>query len=188
MALAPQAAAQITEEPAPQFPDPKKFASGLYTEGEVGALGFVGRASGQVTTGFALGGRVGYDLFRWLAVQVHLAGSTHQAALSNVPQTDQLLQIYRGTGELKVTFVLRQVSLFGFGGAGLALISSNLLETTGLARAGGRSSFIGGGGGGIDYHTLSRHFSFGLNGAYLAMPRIKASGAVTAMTYLRYTF
>ena len=53
------------------FPDPAKFAHGLYTEGEVGAVVFFGPAGEDVAPGFAIGARVGYDLFRFFAVQAH---------------------------------------------------------------------------------------------------------------------
>ena len=45
LAGASAARAQVTAEPsAVVFPDPAKFAHGLYTEGEVGAVSFFGKA------------------------------------------------------------------------------------------------------------------------------------------------
>ena len=71
-ALATRARAQVTKEPeAAIFPDPKKFAHGLYTEGEVGAVAFFGPAGDNVAPGFAIGARVGYDVLRFFAVQLH---------------------------------------------------------------------------------------------------------------------
>src|SRR5580692_11566452 len=95
VAGASAARAQVTAEPsAVVFPDPAKFAHGLYTEGEVGSVAFFGHAGGDVSPGFAVGARVGYDLLRWLAVQAHLLGSTHQLSGDN-PLSGQLLQTYQ---------------------------------------------------------------------------------------------
>ena len=56
------ARAQVTSEPsAVVFPDPAKFATGLYTEGEFGGLWFNGPAGNDIGVGFAVGARVGYD-------------------------------------------------------------------------------------------------------------------------------
>ena len=48
---APAARAQVTDEPNPViFPDPAKFARGLYTEGEVGGIWFLGPVRGKVAS------------------------------------------------------------------------------------------------------------------------------------------
>ena len=78
LAGASAARAQVTAEPsAVVFPDPNKFARGLYTEGEIGAVAFFGPAGDNVSPGFAIGARVGYDIFRLFALQAHVLGSTH---------------------------------------------------------------------------------------------------------------
>src|SRR5690242_16111129 len=100
--LAPTYAhAQITEEPPVPFPDPAKFSHGLYADGEVGAVTWIGKAGDKLGTGFALGARLGYALFRFVSLQLHGLGSTHQGNFPNSPQNDQLLQVYQGTAELK---------------------------------------------------------------------------------------
>src|SRR5207237_2498269 len=109
-----------------------KFAHGLYTDGEVGAVTFIGKAGDKLGTGVALGARLGYDLFRFVAIQLHVLGSTHQGTFPNLPQNDQLLQVYAGTAELKLTYTFRQLSVFGTFGAGIARMSSNLLNSAGL--------------------------------------------------------
>ena len=182
------ARAQITEEPAPPFPDPRKFAHGFYAEGEVGAVTFVGKAGDKMSPGIALGARLGYELTRWLAMQLHALGSTHQGNFENMPEADQLLQIYQGTAELRLTYTFRQLSLFAAGGAGVARLSSNLLATAGLTGPDTRTSFEVGGGGGLDYHTLNRHFSLGLTGEFLELDSVKSSGTLATTVYLRYTF
>ena len=188
-----RARAQVTTEPNPViFPDPSKFARGLYTEGEVGAVMFMGPAGGgKVGPGFALGARVGYDLARFFAVQLHVIGSTHQTSLPGMPQDDQLLQLYQGTVEAKLTVRFGQLSVFAEGGLGAARLSSNLLATVRyqdgyLTRW--RTGFTAGGGLGLDYHSLSRHFSVGLRAGTFWLRDISGSRDVIATTYLRYTF
>jgi hypothetical protein len=179
--------AQVTKEPdAAIFPDPKKFAHGLYTEGELGGVMFLGPARDNVGPGFAIGARLGYDVFRWLAVQAHGLGSTHVTRANGRPQGDQLLQTYQATVEGKLTFRLQQLSFFGEGGLGVARLSTNLLNQLGLARY--RTGLQYGGGAGIDYHSLSRHFSIGLRGELYVLRDLSNSEDVVVTTYLRYTF
>ncbi|HEX3698536.1 MAG TPA: adventurous gliding motility protein CglE [Polyangia bacterium] len=182
-----RARAQVTDVPNPAiFPDPAKFAHGLYTEGEIGALMFFGNAREWIGPGFALGGRVGYDLTRWLAVQAHAIGSTHETRFDGMPQAGQIIQLYQGTAELKVTVRIVQTSIFVEGGGGVARLSTNILETVGGSDQ--RNGLTAGGGAGVDYHSLSRHFSLGLRAGYFWLRDIKGSEQVTATTYLRYTF
>ena len=125
--------AQVTSEPsAVVFPDPAKFAHGFFTEGEFGVLWFTGRASDEVAPGFAVGARIGYDLFRFFAIQSHLLGSTHQTK-GDTPTAGQLLQTYQGTVEGKLTLRLVQWSFFAEGGLGAARMSSNLLYVRGIS-------------------------------------------------------
>src|SRR5450755_157675 len=186
VAGASAARAQVTAEPsAVVFPDPAKFAHGLYTEGEVGAVAFFGPAGADVAPGFAVGTRIGYDLFRWLAVQAHLLGSTHSIR-GDTPQAGQLLQTYQAIAEGKLTIRFGQTSLFAEGGAGLERLSTNVLYTLGIERY--RIGFTAGGGGGFDYHSLSRHFSVGVRGDYFWLREISGSQDLMVTTYLRYTF
>ena len=70
MSTARRAEAQVIAEPAPPpWPDPRKFAKGPFASGEVGTLVYLGRAGRYADPGVGFGVRLGYDLFRWLAVQ-----------------------------------------------------------------------------------------------------------------------
>jgi hypothetical protein len=185
--LSLRAQAQVTDVPNPAiFPDPAKFARGLYTEGEIGALIFLGTAQDRIGPGVALGGRVGYDLTRWLALQLHAIGSTHETKFAGMPQAGQIIQLYQSTAELKATIRIVQTSIFLEGGGGLARLSTNILETVG--GSGQRNGLTAGGGAGVDYHSLSRHFSVGLRAGYFWLRDIKSSAQITATAYLRYTF
>lgn len=187
--------AQITEEPPVPFPDPAKFAHGLYADGEVGAVTWIGKAGDKLGTGFGLGARLGYDVFRFVAIQLHVLGSTHQGSFPNMPQNDQLLQVYQGTAELKLTYTFRQLSIYGYGGFGIGRMSSNLLVSAGLMgnmplnpAAVSLNTLIVDGGGGFDWHTLNRHFSLGLNVGYSQLSDVSASGTLATTVYIRYTF
>jgi|SRR5579871_1482435 len=188
LAGASVARAQVTAEPAGAvvFPDPNKFARGLYTEGEIGAVAFFGKAGEVVSPGFAVGAHLGYDIFRWLALQAHVLGSTHQISDGNV-LAGQLIQTYQATLEGKLTLRFGQTSIFGEGGIGVARLSTNALYALAVEPR-YRVGFTAGGGAGLDYHSLSRHFSVGLRGDYLVMTNLSGSQELLATTYLRYTF
>jgi len=186
--LAAPATAQITSEPASPYPDETQFARGLYGEAELGTLMFLADAREQLGFGTALGARVGYDLMRWAAIQVHAFGSTHTTHFGDAPQSGQLLQIYQGTAELKLTIRFGQLAALAFGGAGVARLSTNLLGTTGLTDPEVQEGAVLLGGAGVDYHTLSRHFSFGVLASFARYLAIHAPGAVGLSTYVRYTF
>ena len=180
------ARAQVTSEPtAAIFPDPAKFAHGLYSEGEAGMLWFFGKAGYEVMPGFAIGARFGYDVFRFFALQAHFLGSTHETRGDSVV-SGQLLQSYQATVEGKLTYRFTQLSIFAEGGLGAARMSSNLFYALGYARY--RTGFTAGGGAGVDWHSLSRHFSVGLRGDYYWLRDVTGSQDLIATAYLWYTF
>jgi hypothetical protein len=182
------ARAQVTNEPVSPYPDPAKFARGLYGEAEVGTLVFVGEAGSSLGAGAVIGARFGYDFLRWVALQIHATGSTHTTSFHDMPQTGQILQLYQGTGELKLTVRFGQFAVAGWGGGGLARLSSNLLGTAGLTNPDVQNTPVFLGGLGADYHTMSRHFSFGLSGGFAKYQRVHTTGAISATVFVRYTF
>jgi hypothetical protein len=182
------ASAQVTTEPVSPHPEPSKFARGLYGEAEVGTLLFLGDAGPQIGPGAALGARLGYDLLRWVALQVHAFGSTHTTRFADSPQAGQLLQLYQGTAEVKLSVRFGQIAAAATGGAGLARLSTNLLGTAGLTDPDVQTTPVVLGGLGADYHTLSRHFSFGLALSFAKYQNVHTTGALAATAYARYTF
>jgi hypothetical protein len=187
IAWAGPASAQVIGEPANPYPEPSKFARGLYVDAEAGAALFLGEAQG-IRPGAAMGVRFGYDLFRWAAVQLHGLGSSHATDFPGLPQTAQMLQLLQGTAELKLSVPLRQWAISAVAGGGMGRFSTNLLGTTNLAPPGARLTPLYGGGLGLDYHTASRHFSFGLHTGFTRLTRINTTGVVASTLYLRYTF
>ncbi len=86
-----------------------------------------------------------------------------------------------------MTYRFGQTSIFGEGGVGIERLSTNALYALGIEPQ-YRVGFVAGGGAGIDYHSLSRHFSVGVRGGYFVMAELTSSQELIATTYLRYTF
>jgi hypothetical protein len=105
--------AQVTETPSAQiFPDPSKFAYGLYTQGELGAVTMFGSAGPHLKPGWAMGAVLGYDLARFLAIEARAVGSTHLTRFPSAPQDGELVQLYHLLGALKLSLRWRQLAFF----------------------------------------------------------------------------
>ena len=177
----------MTEAPKPElFPDPSKFAYGLYTQGELGAVTVLGPAGPHVRPGWALGLAVGYDITHWLAVEVRGLGSTHVVEFANAPQDGELLQLYQASAALKLSFRYRYLAVSADGGAGFIRTSTNVLAIANLNSQ--RTSMAYGGGLLVEYHTLSRHFSFAVHGSFFEVPDIGKSHVLVTTACLRYAF
>ncbi len=186
MLPARSAHAQVIAEPAPPpWPDPKKFAKGPFASGVVGALVYVGRAGKYVDPGVSFGVRLGYDLVRWLDVQAHVLGASSDAS-TPPPTFGQSFQTYLYAGEVRLKLQLHRFQLFAEGGAALAQVSTNVLEQVGVTH-GNHFSLAVVAGGGLDYHTLNRHFSVGLGADYVWLQAFSGGHALSADVYLRYT-
>jgi hypothetical protein len=184
--LASTVRAQVVTEPAPPpWPDPKKFAKGPFAEGELGALVFFGRAGRYASAGPQFGLRLGWDIFRWLDVQAHLMGSSHDAQ-TPPPTFGQSFQTLLYAGEVRLKVQIRRFQLYAEGGAGLGQITSNVLDLVGVTQGHSYSLAVIAGGG-LDYHTLNRHFSVGLGADYLYLNEWHKTSSLTAQVYLRYT-
>jgi hypothetical protein len=175
----------LTESAPPPWPDPNKFSKGPFASGEMGAFAYLGKAGKYAAPGVAFGVRLGYDLFRWLDVQAHVLGASEDAS-TPPPTFGQSFQTYLYAGEVRLKLQLRRFQLFAEGGAALAQLSSNVLDVVGVSH-GSRFSFAAIGGGGLDYHTLNRHFSVGLGADYVWLQALTGGHALSADVYLRYT-
>jgi hypothetical protein len=185
-ALAPPARAQvISEAPPPPWPDPKKFAKGPFASGEVGALVFFGRAGRYASPGPAFGLRLGYDIFRWLDVQAHVMGSSHDAT-TPPPTSGQSVQMLLYAGEVRLKLAIRRFQLFAEGGAGGMQVTSNVLDQVRVTD-GNTFSLAVVAGLGLDYHTLNRHFSVGLGADYVWLQAFNNTSSLSVDAYLRYT-
>jgi hypothetical protein len=180
----PARAQVITEPPPPAFPNPKKFARGFFASGELGAFVFIGRAAQFAPAGPTFGVRLGYDITRWLAVQAHVSGTSADANLPP-PTVGQSFQLLLYAAEAKLQVQIRRVALSLEGGAGAVQITSNILDSVGVTSGAFSLAVIA--GAGLDYHTLNRHFSLGLDVDYLWLQGWKSSHGISATAYLRYT-
>jgi hypothetical protein len=186
-AVASPARAQVTEAPkAALFPDPTKFAYGIYTQGDLGAVMVLGPVGNHLSPGFALGLTAGYDLTRWLAFEARGIGSSHTTNFSGGPQDGELMQLYHLLGAVKVSIRHQHLVVSGDGTAGIVRTSTNLLTSVGLNEK--RTAPAFGGGLGVDYHTLSRHFSFGVHGGFQRIPGLAQSNVLTTTACVRYAF
>ena len=188
MGAARPARAQVTAPPkAELFPDPSKFAYGLYTEGALGAVTVLGGAAGShLSPGWALGLTAGYDLTRWLAVEARGVGSTHTTEFADAPEDGELLQLYHLMGALRFNIRYRYLIVSGDGTMGVVRTSNNVLAAVGLNLR--RTSIAYGGGLGVDYHTLSRHFAFGVHAGLQHIVGLAQSNALPTTAGVRYTF
>lgn len=185
MGARPAAAQVISETAPPKFPDPKKFARGFFAQGELGALVFVGQAGKSAGPGAAFGVRLGYDILRWLSVQAHLMGASAEAKVAG-PREGQSFQTLVYGAEAHLQAQIRRFGLYAEAGAACAQIASNVLDQTGITTDGHFSLAVVAGGG-LDYHTLNRHFSFGVGADYLWLANFDKSHAISAQAFLKYT-
>ena len=186
----PVAHAQIIDEPAGIYPDPRKFVRGAYAEAEVGSLLWLGSVGDDVGPGVSVGARLGFDLGRFFAIGAFAAGSTHTTGAAGRPQDGQLLQIFQGGGELKLKLPIGAFNLFACGRAGYAKFSTNILGALGYQgqEIDATASPLFGGGGGFDYHTQSRHFAYGLQGQFSKLVALSTTGTLGVSAFARYTF
>jgi hypothetical protein len=87
--------------------------------------------------------------------------------------------------EARLQVQIRRIALSLEGGAGAAQITSNVLQQVGVTKGAFSLAVIG--GVGLDYHTLNRHFSVGLDVDYMWLQGWTSSHGITATAYLRYT-
>ena len=172
-------------------PDPTKlratsFSRGFFAEGRIGATMFLGSAAKVTHPGPAFGVAIGYDVFRWLALYVAGQGSIHEAA-PPPPPVNQHFQTYLVAGGLRLSGAAGRLGASVHGTAGVFDISNNVLDRTGITTPLGRSAFVVGGGGALDWHTWNRHFSLGLLADYVFAAGLSNTSALTTTVYLRYS-
>ena len=88
----------------------------------------------------------------------------------------------------RLTARVGAIALFLEGGAGGAMISSNILGKVGVTEPEERFSLALAGGGGLEYQLQNRHYAFGLGGEYWQTPGFTGLGGVTVRLFLRYTY
>ena len=181
----PASAQVLVEQAPPIFPNPKKFARGFFAQGEIGTMLFVGRTSKYANPGVHVGARLGYDILRWLAVQGHVSATMMDATLPP-PTIGQSFQTYIYAAEARLSLQLRRVQLFAQAGAGLGQLSSNVLDRVQIT-SGNLLTLAVVAGGGVDLHTLNRHFSLGIGADYAWLQNFSSTHSISVDLYLKYT-
>ncbi|MEZ4404302.1 MAG: hypothetical protein R3B06_30055 [Kofleriaceae bacterium] len=171
----------------PSLAAARPAARGVSAEAGLGAGGVIGADAAWVQPGPALTLRVGYDLWSWLTVGVAAAASTHEATVP-APPVGEYLQLYRGRADARLTARLDAVALYLEGGAGAAMMSSNVLAKVGVVEPGQRFSPVLAGGGGLEYQLQNRHYAVGLGGEYWVAPSFTGLQGVEVRAFLRYTY
>ena len=167
------------------FPDPRKFSRGFFVEAGTGPGVPIGRTAAVLSTGFSFSARAGYEIRRWIALQLHAT-----AMLSRFDDgifRRQLLGQGFYTGEVRLGVPFRRFLIAAHGGAGLAQTSNNLLQVAGIAADNRRIGLAWDAGLSFDIHSLTRHLSGGLAVTFLGTPALAQSGALLVQLYLRYT-
>lgn len=167
--------------------DSRPASKGIYTEAGLGATTFLGTAAGYAQPGPSLEARIGYDLFSWLSVGVHLQASSHEATVPPPPE-DEYFQFYGASGDGRLGFRYRSIGAFVDGSLGMTMVSSNILAKVGILDPGETLAVMFRAGGGIEYQLQNRHYAFGLAGQWWLMPDFSALSGTTFRAYLRYTY
>lgn len=162
-------------------------SSGFFTEAGAGATAFVGRKAQFTAPGPSFEMRVGWDLFSWLSVGGRASIASHQADVPPPPE-GEYFQVYNGHGEARLGFLLGPVGAFIDGGAGLSLISSNVLEKVDSLDPGERFTLSLSAGGGLEYQLSNRHHAFGLAGQVTLLPQWNEMKFISTRLYYRYTY
>ncbi len=162
-------------------------SSGWYAEGGLGAVTFLPKAYKSAAPGPAMNLRIGRDLLPWFSVGVTLAASSHEATVPAPPE-GEWFQLYRGGGDVRLGGRIDRIALFIEGGAGLAMISSNVLGKVMITEPGENIALAFHAGGGLEYQLENRHYAFGLAADGFLIPQFDALKAIDSRLYLRYTY
>lgn len=162
-------------------------STGWFAEGGFGAVAFLPSASKDAAIGPALDLRIGRDLFSWLGVGIHLAASSHEATVPPPPE-GEWFQLYRGGADARIGGRFDRIALFIEGGAGVAMLSSNVLGKVMITDPGEHFSIAFTAGAGIEYQLENRHYAIGLGADGFLLPQFDAIRAVDGRLFLRYTY
>lgn len=162
-------------------------STGYFAEAGLGATAYVGSASDSSSVGPTLVMRVGRDLFSWLSVGIYAGASIHEATVPPPPE-GEYYQLYRGGADARLGGRFDKIAIFVEGGAGAALISTNVLGKVMITEPGERFSLTFHGGAGAEYQVENRHYAFGLAVDGWLLTQFDAVTAVEGRLYLRYTY
>lgn len=162
-------------------------SSGWFAEGGFGVVGFLPSASKSAQLGPAIDIRVGHDLFSWLSIGIFAAASSHEATVPPPPE-GEWFQLYRGGGDVRIGGLFNKLGAFVEGGAGIAMISSNVLGKVMITDPGERFSIQFHAGAGVEYQLENRHYGVGAAIDAFLVPQFATLKAIDGRIYLRYTY
>ena len=167
-------------------------STGWYAEGAAGATAFLLGASDDAAIGPGLTIRAGRDLASFVSVGIWLATSSHEATVPAPPE-GEWFQLHRGGADLRLSGRFDRLSVFIEGGAGVAMISSNVLGRVRITEPGEELSLIAQAGAGLEYQLLNRHYALGVGVDGMMMPAFTAPAskpltALESRLFLRYTY
>jgi hypothetical protein len=162
-------------------------STGYFAEVGLGATAYVGSAADYSSVGPTMVLRLGRDLFSWLSVGAYLGGSTHEATVPPPPE-GEYYQLYRGGGDARLGGRFDRLAVFVEGGAGVAMISTNVLGKVMITEPGERFSLTFHGGAGAEYQIENRHYAFGVAIDGWLLTQFDAATALEGRLYLRYTY
>jgi len=172
--------------------DARPASQGWYAEGGLGAVTFLPATSRQAAVGPAVGIRVGRDLFSFLSLGIQTSASSHEATVP-APPDGEWFQLYRASADLRIGGRIDRIALFLEGGAGAAMISSNILGKVMITEPDEEFTLMFQAGAGFEYQLENRHYAIGLGADWFFLPQFKPpSGApaqaIDSRLYLRYTY
>lgn len=196
LAIAPEASSRpaetgdvgVVERPQADptvFPDPRKFSRGFFVEAALGPAVPIGAAAKVLSPGFSFSARAGYEVRRWIALDLHATGLLHR--YHDAVLHRELLGQGVYTGELRLGVPFRRFMIAAHGGFGVMQTSNNLLQIAGVAPDNRRFGVAWDAALSFDVHSLDRHISGGFIASFIGMPALRSSGALLLSLYLRYT-
>ncbi len=179
--------ASLAASIAPANAEPRPRSKGFYAEAGIGGRGYLADAGESSAIGPNASLHLGIDLFSWFSVGGQLGASSHEATVP-APPVGEYYQLYSAAGEARLSIPVGPLAVFADGRAGLAMVSTNILEKSAILDPGERFTLMFGGGGGLEYQLQNRHYAFGVAGSYTLLPAYDASSSVSARFFLRYTY
>jgi len=168
-------------------PPPRVASTGFFAEGALGAVAYLPKTSKDAAVGPELSFRIGRDVFSWFSLGLYAAASSHEATLPP-PPTGQWFQLYRGGADGRLGGRVGAIAFFVEGGAGIAMISSNVLEKVMITDPGEKYSITFHGGAGLEYQLENRHYAVGVGVDAFLVPQFATMKAIDSRLYLRYTY
>ena len=162
-------------------------STGFFAEGGLGAVVFLPSHMEHAAVGPGMQIRVGRDLFSWVSLGLYVAASSHEATVPAPPE-GEWFQLYRGGGDMRLGGLAGNVAFFVEGGAGVSMISSNVLEKVMTVDPGERFSITFHGGAGLEYQLENRHYALGAAVDAFLAPQFDNIKAIETRLYLRYTY